>query len=77
MQNPTLATLETALRAIKTAASERLDCRDHLARLDEIARLAGSSLPSDLRHYLRNRSYDKALLLLQGHDPETSPARCG
>ncbi|MCC6356138.1 MAG: hypothetical protein IT577_19795 [Verrucomicrobiae bacterium] len=77
MQDDVLTVLQDNLAALAKAAAERRDCRDHLARLDEIARLASPSLPPGLRHYLQNRSYHKALLLLQGQDPESAPARCG
>lgn len=75
MHENVLANLESNLRALSNAATERRDCRDHLARLDEIARLAGPQLPPELRHYLEKRSYEKALIALQGHDCTSYPAR--
>ena len=41
-----------------------------LQRLDEIAKEAGSGLHPRLRHFLENRSYEKALLWLEDGEPE-------
>tara|TARA_Y100001934_G_C12209685_1_gene705398 strand:+ start:517 stop:741 length:225 start_codon:yes stop_codon:yes gene_type:complete len=38
--------------------------------LDETLRTKGETLPGRLRHFLENRSYQKALLWLEGGEPE-------
>jgi hypothetical protein len=46
-----------------------------LSTLDAEVKLTDSGLPGDLDHYLRRRSYEKALLYLQGQKP--SAGTCG
>ena len=41
-----------------------------LKRLDELVGDKSSVLDSKLRHYLQNRSYQKALLCVEGGSPE-------
>ena len=41
-----------------------------LKRLDELVCDKSSDLDSKLRHYLQNRSYQKALLWVEGGSPE-------
>ena len=46
-----------------------------LARLDEIVREQKQNLNPRLRHFLENRSYQKAVVWLAGETPEKG--RCG
>jgi hypothetical protein len=46
-----------------------------LSALDAEVKSPDSGLPGDLDHYLRRRSYEKALLFLQGQQP--SAGTCG
>ena len=38
--------------------------------LDEVLAERGNELPGRLRHFLENRSYQKALVFLEGGEPE-------
>lgn len=44
-----------------------------LGELDALCRALPADAPADLRHYLQRRSYEKARLFLEGHDPEAGP----
>lgn len=46
-------------------------------RLDELEAWLGSSAHPQLRHYMRNKSYRKAFLFLNGEDAENPRGRCG
>lgn len=45
-------------------------------RLDTLARQLPRGAPSDLKHYLDRKSYEKARLLLQGRDAENQRGTC-
>lgn len=52
------------------------DLRKALALLDQVAHNVDNDLPPRLRHFLQKRSYQKALLFVEGeHFPEE--LRCG
>jgi hypothetical protein len=52
----------------KTAASGSLS--KALSTLDEIVASPSSNLHPRLKHFLRNRSYEKALVWIEGGQPE-------
>lgn len=62
-----------ALRRLDAAAASRANVLPLLQELDALARGLPSDAPADLRHYLQRRSYEKARLFLEGHDPEAGP----
>jgi len=47
-----------------------------LAAIDSISREERAEFDGQLKHYLRNRSYEKALLFLN-HSAEIPSGRCG
>jgi len=59
----------SALQALTSPSGGKASILESIRVLD--AEVAGpeSGLPSDLDHYLRRRSYEKALLLLTGGKP--------
>jgi len=62
-----------ALRRLDEAAAQRSSVLPVLQELDQLARTLPPDAPADLRHYLQRRSYGKARLFLEGHDPEAGP----
>ena len=63
--------IKNCLRTITTPRSARAgELGKSLQRLDEIAKDAGAGLHPRLRHFLENRSYEKALLWLEDGEPE-------
>lgn len=46
-------------------------------RLDELTRELPLDAPSDLRHFLARRSYEKARLFLEGRRSEIGRGSCG
>lgn len=62
-----------ALRRLDAAAASRANVLPLLQELDALARALPADAPADLKHYLQRRSYEKARLFLEGHDPEAGP----
>jgi len=53
------------------------DFQGLFAGLDALSRQLPKGTDPLLRHYLDNKSYEKARLLLQGKDAENARGRCG
>ena len=45
-------------------------------RLDQLARQLPKGANPDLLHYLNRKSYEKARLLLLGHNAQNAPGTC-
>ena len=61
----------TYLRTIsKPDAAKPGDLAEAIRSLDEVLVNRGKALPGRLRHFLENRSYQKALVFLEGGEPE-------
>ena len=58
-----------ALESLTSAKTVKEDILQALKLLDAEISSADSGLPPDLDHYLRRRSYEKALIYLQGGKP--------
>jgi hypothetical protein len=58
-----------ALESLTSAKVVKDDILKALKILDAEISSADSGLPADLDHYLRRRSYEKALIYLQGGKP--------
>ena len=59
------------LRTItKPDAAKPGDLSEAIRGLDDILANRGKELPGRLRHFLENRSYQKALVFLEGGEPE-------
>lgn len=61
------------MRRLDAAAASRANVLPLLQELDALARALPADAPADLKHYLQRRSYEKARLFLEGHDPEAGP----
>lgn len=64
-----------ALESLTSPKAVKEDILQALKTLDAEIASADSGLPADLDHYLRRRSYEKALIYLQGGKP--SAGTCG
>lgn len=64
-----------ALESLTSPRAAKDDILRSLKVLDAEISSADSGLPADLDHYLRRRSYEKALVYLQGGKP--SAGTCG
>lgn len=64
-----------ALRRLASSAPSKEAVLADVRLLDEELRAPGEPLPGDLDHYLRRRSYEKALAFLLGGSPEAGT--CG
>lgn len=74
-----LETLKSALFVIHGRGAEipgAPDLPGALSLLDQAARDVDNGLPPRLRHFLQNRSYQKALMFLEGEQPPAA-MRCG
>jgi len=58
-----------ALESLTSPQAVKDDILQALKSLDAEISSADSGLPADLDHYLRRRSYEKALIYLQGGKP--------
>ncbi len=61
--------IRQALEALTSPGVEKEALLESLKVLDSEVSLANSGLPGDLDHYLRRRSYEKALVFLNGGAP--------
>ncbi len=59
----------TALQSLTATNAGKASISESIRVLDAEVAAPDSGLPSDLDHYLRRRSYEKALLLLTGGKP--------
>ena len=71
-----LLELQQAAVAMRTA-SPKPDLVAIFKRLDELAHQLPKGSDPQLRHYLQNKSYEKARLLLTGRGAENVPGSCG
>ena len=63
--------IRKSLNAIVNSQKESgLDLVTALRNLDNLVSRSGDDLNPRLRHFLQNRSYEKALLWLDGESPE-------
>ncbi len=67
--------IEAALLALTQSGVSKEAILGALGVLDAEVKNQDSGLPSDLDHYLRRRSYEKALMFLRGQKP--GPGTCG
>ena len=58
-----------ALESLTSPQAVKDDILQALKQLDAEISSVDSGLPADLDHYLRRRSYEKALIYLQGGKP--------
>jgi hypothetical protein len=70
-----LVELDSAVKLLP-AANQKPDLLPLFARIDGLARQLPRDTPSDLLHYLRRKSYEKARLFLEGHDAENQAGNC-
>jgi hypothetical protein len=61
--------IRQALEALTSPGVAKEALLESLKVLDTEVSLANSGLPGDLDHYLRRRSYEKALVFLNGGAP--------
>ena len=61
--------IRQALEALTSPGVRKEALLESLQVLDTEVSLANSGLPGDLDHYLRRRSYEKALVFLNGGAP--------
>jgi len=61
--------IRQALEALTSPGVAKEALLESLKVLDSEVSLANSGLPGDLDHYLRRRSYEKALVFLNGGTP--------
>ncbi len=69
-----LVELDSAVKLLP-AANQKPDLLPLFARIDGLARQLPRDTPSDLLHYLRMKSYEKARLWLQGKEAERGACR--
>ena len=72
----TILELDAAAKRMP-AARPRADLLPLFARLDELTRQLPNDTAPDLLHYLRQHSFEKARLWLQGKDEENVRGNCG
>ncbi len=70
-----LIALDNAARSLRTAIPKP-DLQSLFGRLDELTRKLPPSADPNLLHYLHKKSYQKARLLLEGHDAENPRGTC-
>ncbi|MAK46770.1 MAG: hypothetical protein CMI24_05910 [Opitutae bacterium] len=61
---------ESLLAIISPNDKEDTDLIGTLRKLDEVVQQKGKEMNPRLRHFLENRSYEKALLWIDGGEPE-------
>jgi len=61
--------IQKALERLAASAPSKAEVLAAVKLLDDELKDAGNPLPGDLDHYLRRRSYEKALLYLNGGTP--------
>jgi len=59
------------------AANPKPSLRPLFARLEDLERQLPAGADPMLRHYMQKKSYQKAMLFLQGHDAENAAGSCG
>jgi hypothetical protein len=78
-EKKTLAVLLELEATVKTmaTANPKPSLQPLFARLDDLTRLLPRNTHPELLHYLRQKSYQKARLFLQGRDAENAEGNCG
>lgn len=71
----TLTELDEMVRAMKTA-NPKPNLLPLFQKLDALAAQLGPRADPSLLHYLHKKSYEKALLYLQGRDAENARGAC-
>ena len=61
---------ESLKSVVHPSEESRFDLKTALRNLDEIVIQEGTQIDAKLRHFLNNRSYEKALLWIEGGEPE-------
>ena len=61
---------ESLKSVVHPSEESRFDLKTALRNLDEIVIQEGTQMDTKLRHFLNNRSYEKALLWIEGGEPE-------
>jgi hypothetical protein len=72
----TLAGLDEAVKTMRTA-NPKPNLQALFARVEELAQQLPPDAAPDLRHYLQQKSYEKARLFLEGRDAGKQRGRCG
>lgn len=70
-----LRDLDAMARAMKTA-NPKPNLIPVFQRIDQLARALGPAADHSLLHYLHKKSYEKALLYLEGRDAENVQGSC-
>ena len=70
-----LGDLAAAVKAMPSA-SPKPNLLPLFARIDELAKQLPPGTDPALLHYLQNKSYEKALLFLQGRDAVNQAGKC-
>jgi len=81
MTEPEKSILECLLELERTVQSipsvnPKPNLRPLFSRLDDLMRQLPSQTDPTLRHYLQQRSYQKARLFLQGQEAANTPGNC-
>lgn len=61
---------ESLNSVVHPSEESKFDFKTALRNLDEIVIHEGKQMDSKLRHFLQNRSYEKALLWIEGGEPD-------
>ena len=61
---------DSLLAIVSTNEKDKPDLVGALRKLDECVQNRGNEMNPRLRHFLENRSYEKALLWIDGGEPE-------
>jgi hypothetical protein len=79
VENDILASLLELQRSADTirTAEKKPDLLGIFSRLDQLAAKLPKGSNPQLLHYLQNKSYAKARLLLEGRDAQNVPGNCG
>jgi hypothetical protein len=70
-----LVEMDSAVKGMKTA-NPKPNLIPLFTRLDELTRLLPKETDPTLLHYMHRKSYEKALLYLQGRDAENAEGSC-
>lgn len=78
MERQLLTELREALAALVVPAADRkLGVAESLERIERLEGRLGDAIEPRLKHYLTQRSYQKALLFLEGREAENERGNCG
>ncbi len=71
-----LVALDEAVKGLRTAGTKP-DLGSMFSRLDELVAQLPPGTDPNLLHYMRKKSYQKAMYFLQGRDAENVHGTCG